>query len=382
MKPFYIELIEEPHIYIRDGKPLFGGTPDRVLRFPKQSLTILIDRKFGRNEVPTADVNMQLRAYLTMTPAAELEFGLPPGYSEEFRPSSMLRIKLCPGSLALERQMRSQGLSDDEPTEYAEEGRRLHKAMAEPLAPREHLTPEQIETVEKAERMEREFLDFVLNCELPVQGEAPYWGAVVQPRTSKKADMAFYTNDDIIKAKIEIDGIWDKAHQEGAPRNASPDACCFCPCKALCPEYKSWLLAVEKIQHLPAAQWSVDQWEVFLTRRRELQKFLDERYEDAKRIAATIPDAIPGWELEPGDNVRHVADIVAAWAALSDVISAKEFSESCKIVLGAIEETIWRARKDTPGKVTQKEAKTIVNSKLANLIELKQKAPSLVRKKT
>src|SRR6266550_2537569 len=319
MKPFHLELNEEPHLYLRDGKPLFAGTPDRVLRFPKLEVTVIIDRKTGRNEVQAADANMQLRAYLLMLPSAECEFEIPQGVSGEFRPSSLLRFKLCPGSLALQRDMASKGLSEGEPSEYAEEGRLLHKAMSEPQAPRDHLTPEQLETVERCERMEQQLIDFILKDPKPL----PFYGAILQPRASSKPDVCFYTADDIAGARTEIDGIWDKAHQEGAPRNASANACLFCPAKAICPEYKAWIMAVEKIQHLPAAQWSAEQWEIFLSRRKELQKILDDRYDDAKRIVAAMPDAIPGWALEPGDNVRVVADVVGAYNALSDVVSAK-----------------------------------------------------------
>jgi hypothetical protein len=374
----YLELVEQLHLYISDGKPLFAGTPDRVLRFPKQGVTVLFDFKFGRLEVPSADINMQLRAYLSMIPAAEFDDGgVPYGYSEHFRPSSLLRLKLCPGSLDFERSMASRGLTDPEPTEYSMEGALLHKAIAEPLAPRDYLTPEALETVEKAERMVKEFIDFVLASN-PI---LPFYGAIVQPRTSRNVDSVAYTDDDIVKARMEINGIWDVAHHEGAPRNASSDACRFCPCKALCPEYRSWVLAVEKIQHLPAATWDDEQWDLFLSRCGELNKFIEDRKNDAKAIKAANPERLPGWTLKDGDEVRHVSDIPLAWTALSELLNAKDFSAACRISLGDIEETLWRIRKDTPRRITQREAKAIVNAKLGALVSLKQKAPSLVRKK-
>jgi len=372
---------KEPHIYIRDGKPLFAGTPDRKLIFPKRNLTILIDRKFGRGDVPKADVNMQIRCYLAMVPKIDFEEadgnGVPYGVSGEFRPSSMLRLKLCPGSLALQRQMTAQGLSGDDPSEDAAEGTVLHKAMADPKAPRDHLEPEQFDTVEEAERMEREFIEFALASDKNVR----IYGAIVQPRVRGKADSVFYTESDIAMSRMEINGIWDDAHAENAPRNASSDACKFCPAKAICPEYRSWVMAVERISHLPAATWTPQQWELFLSRRSELTKFLEDRYDDAKAIVAVNPEAIPGWELKDGAEMRHLVDLPAAWTALSDIFTAKDFSESCKFQFGEAEKILWRTRSGTPQKVTHNEAKAIINAKLQGNVELRRKAPSLVRKK-
>jgi hypothetical protein len=374
----YIEFVEQLHLYIRDGKPLFAGTPDRVLRFSKQGLTVVIDRKFGRLEVPSADVNMQLRSYLTMIPAAEFDDGgVAYGFSAEFRPSSLLRLKICPGSLDLERRMRVQGLSEGDANEDAAEGQRLHKAISAPLAPRDDLTPEQLEVVEKAERVEKEFIDFVLASN-PI---LPFYGAIVQPRTSRRADSVSYTEDDIVKAQMEINGIWDAAHQEGAPRNASADGCRYCPCKAICPEYKAWVMAVEQTRHLPVAQWTDEDMDRFESRRGELTKFIDTVHEQIKAIKAANPERLPGWELREGDSVRVVEDLPAAFTALSDIINARNFSEQCKVSLGGIEEAIWRSRRETPGRITQAEAKKIVNARLGNLVTLKQKSPSLIKKK-
>jgi len=194
-------------------------------------------------------------------------------------------------------------------------------------------------------------------------------------------DSVAYTDDDIVKARMEINGIWDAAHQEGAPRNASADACRYCPCKALCPEYKSWVMAVEQTRHLPVAQWTDEDMDRFESRRSELQKFIDTVHEQIKAIKAANPERLPGWTLKDGDEVRHVSDIPLAWTALSELLNAKDFSAACRISLGDIEETLWRSRRETPGKITQKESKAIVNAKLGALISLRQKAPSLVRKK-
>jgi Protein of unknown function (DUF2800) len=377
MKNFYLERVEEKHFYMRDGRILFEGTPDNVRHYSKRGLTIVLDYKFGRGEVPEADVNMQLRAYLVMVPGEDVPESMRnQGYSGEFRPSALLRFKLCPGSLALERKMRADGLTMAE-TDDAAEGRLMHAAAANPKAPRDHLTPEQLETVERSETMAEEFVKMVLAGD----GAWPYYGAIIQPRTREKADTVFYTKPDILKAKTEIDEIFDKAQEPDAKRNASADACKFCLCKTNCPEYDGWLMEVEKIRHLPSAKWTGEMWDVFLTRRLEFSKFLEQRYEEAKKILGAIPEAIPGWTLKDGNKVRRVTDLPAAWVALQGMITAKEFSDACTVALGTLEEAYWRKKQASGNAITQKEATAAINVALHGIIELKQNAPSVTKAK-
>lgn len=73
----------------------------------------------------------------------------------------MYRRKACPGSLELESRFEQP--EDDADDEYKAEGRLLHRMMADPSLSREELTPEQLETLERAEAQERAFLQIVQN---------------------------------------------------------------------------------------------------------------------------------------------------------------------------------------------------------------------------
>lgn len=378
MSFYYVELVEQLHLFLRDDKPLFGGTPDLVRRYPKQKTTIILDYKFGRGDVTEADVNMQLRSYLVMRPESELEFEVPYGYSAEFRPSSLLRFKLCPGSLNFQRFLAHNGVLGREPSEDAREGQRLHRAVSNPDEPRDDLRPEQVEMVEKAERMAQTFIQFCLGTD-PVM---PYYGGIVQPRVSNTVSAAFYTEDDIARAQEEIDGIWDAANKPDAKRFAGAEACRFCPCKLVCQEYQDWVMPIKsEASSLPVARWTDEQMDLFERKRSELQKFLNDVHAQIKLIKARHPERLPGWVLKPGDQVRRVKDLPEAWVLLQDFVTAKQFSDACSISLGEIEETIWNERRNGPNKLTQKEAKALVNVKLGSNIELKQKEPSLVQKK-
>lgn len=75
-----------------------------------------------------------------------------------FRPSSMLRRKLCPGSLALESTL----TPVEDPTEYQEEGRLLHELTANPLLSRASIRPDQLDLIETVEKAEAEFIQKIL----------------------------------------------------------------------------------------------------------------------------------------------------------------------------------------------------------------------------
>lgn len=383
-----------------------------------------------------------------------------------FRPSSFLRRRRCPGSLALESTLPEPVVED--PNRYAEEGASIHRLFANPDFPRDNLTPEQLDALELAESMEsaaiaeiearhgakpegfgftelrEDTLEFVLPHDHPAAPKTPeprawtlfsgtpdhvrmyqpsrlaiisdlkmgrnrvqpvhlnlqlrgyivalnqefmglehFYGIILQPRLSKVPTIVRYSAQDVARSAAEVVTMWEACHQEKAPRNASSEACAYCQGKAICPEFQGWAFEIQKIKHLPTATWSPEQWDLFLSRRRELSKFLDECYEEAKRIKKADPDRIPGWELKDGNDVRVVKDAVAAWMKLQSRLSPKQFSECCKVVVGEIERTLWEAHRDNPalGKLTQKEAKELVNELLGDAIEKRQNAPSLVKVK-
>lgn len=82
----------------------------------------------------------------------------PKAQPELFRPSSMLRRRLCPGSLALESTLPSV----DDPNEYQAEGALLHALTAYPLQSRNDLKPAQLDLIETVEKAEKEFIEKIL----------------------------------------------------------------------------------------------------------------------------------------------------------------------------------------------------------------------------
>lgn len=78
-----------------------------------------------------------------------------------FRPSSMLRRKLCPGSLPLESTLPAK-VGDEPEDQYQAQGRKLHRLVADPSLPRDDCSPSELELIESVERAEKEFLNKLL----------------------------------------------------------------------------------------------------------------------------------------------------------------------------------------------------------------------------
>lgn len=230
-----------------------------------------------------------------------------------------------------------------------------------------------------------------LRCYITLVAEqypsANYYGVLMQPRVSSKPQIVHYTRDDVEKARHEIKAHWDSNHAPDAPRRPSPEGCEHCLAQAVCPEFQSWAFAIEKAAHLPSAQWSDETWNEFLVKRPIVEKFLKERLDDAKLIKAANPERLPEWKLRDGAEVRHVTDIVKAWASLEFLLTqavgkdaAAKFSACCSLAIGDLEDLLWSLRKDDPKtKISQKEAKRMVNQLLSDVIEKKRNKPSLVK---
>lgn len=222
-----------------------------------------------------------------------------------------------------------------------------------------------------------------LRCYLTLVAEVypadVYYGCLVQPRVSSKPQIVRYTPDDIAVAKREIFAIHDACIAGTAPRRASNEACVYCEAQTVCPEFKTWAMAVTKAARLPVAQWSDADMDLFLSRRSLLEKFLKDVHEQIKQIKAADPERLPGWKLKPGANVRTVEDIVGAFGAMQSHLTAQEFSSACTLALGDVEKLVWKKHQDNPalGKLSQKDAKRLVDSVLASFIAKRRNKPSL-----
>jgi len=226
--------------------------------------------------------------------------------------------------------------------------------------------------------------NFQLRCYLVLAAnEFPpadlYYGCLTQPRISSKPQIVRYTPADIAAAKQEIFDIYDACFAPEALRKASNEACEHCTGKPNCPEFRDWSMAVTEAMHLPVSQWPDEGMDLFMSRVGILEKFLKDTKEQIKLIKLANPERLPGWKLKPGAEVRHVSDLVAAWSALQAHMSAREFSEACSASIGELEKILWqRSQGDTVrGRLSQKQAKALLNDLLKGLIELKRNKPSL-----
>ncbi len=208
-----------------------------------------------------------------------------------------------------------------------------------------------------------------------------YYGAIFQPRISSRPHSVHYTREEVLKARAEIESLYDACFAENAPRRASNEACEYCEAKTICAEHIAWVGAVQTVGRLPVSSWSDAQMSIFEERRSAALKFIDDVHEQIKLIKLANPERLPGWRLKDGNEVRTVEDIVGAFGAMQSHLTAQEFSSACTMALGDIEELVWKKHKDNPalGKLSQKDARRLVDSILASFITKKRNKPSLLK---
>ena len=92
------------------------------------------------------------------------------------------------------------------------------------------------------------------------------------------------------------------------------------------------------------------------------------------------PDSIPGLELKDGDKVRSILDANRAFEIGVDAgfFTQEEFVANVVTVKLPAIKTLAKAK--LKGKVKAKDISDLVNDKLKEVIEVKQKASSIVRK--
>lgn len=301
-----------------------------------------------------------------------------------FSPSNLARRVACPGSLKME-----EGLPESDSPE-ASEGTELHRLIADPKLSRDHLDSEQLQTLEATEQMEQQFFDslipaanvtdlreeesnFVIGHRTLFRGHldhlvvtdkwlavvdfkfgrnaapssemnwqlksylgivAPgfkpvekYFGAIIQPRVSRKVQPVVYTSAQVEAARKEIKAAWDACQKPDAPRVASHDACCYCRAflQGICPEGKAF--ALQSTKRLDLIRNPSEVLRAMLPENRtslfdsfSLAVKLHDIYKKAvKEIVEQEPDFVPGYILSPGGSREAVTDMGTLFGRLAEL---------------------------------------------------------------
>jgi hypothetical protein len=94
--------------------------------------------------------------------------------------------------------------------------------------------------------------------------------------------------------------------------------------------------------------------------------------ERAREMLTANPDALPGYRLNPGANVRKIKDANAAWNAVGGVIGNEAFVACCKVTVGALEKAYGKAQ-SLKGKTLSDE----FNAAMDAALTVEQNAPTL-----
>jgi len=218
--------------------------------------------------------------------------------------------------------------------------------------------------------------------------------AITQPRLpyEQRITMAAYTADDIKAAKQELFAIKDACTAPDAPLRPTEDGCRYCKAKLICPAFRAAVQDGMAIVALPDREITVAAREEHIARvvaalpdeklddllvKLQMAQFIAEpaRDEARRRVAS---GALPGWKLGKASEMRKVADPERAIALLTmdGTFTREEVLRCSDPKLKALETTL---REKTGG--TWKDARETIDNRLAPVLELTEKKPSLVRVK-
>jgi Protein of unknown function (DUF2800) len=196
--------------------------------------------------------------------------------------------------------------------------------------------------------------------------------AIVQPMACRFT-IAEYDEADLAFAEAEVVAICEAAYKPDAPRTPSPDACKYCAAKSICPEARGVHTALAE-RKIDVPTMTNDQIGDFLEKADIVESLIEAVRAEAKaRLIAG--QEIVGRSLQKGRTTRSVI-AEAAWEKVqqSGNVRLSDFLETCKVSIPQLEKVIAKAFD-----LKAKEAKTILDEKLADVIETKTSEPIMVR---
>jgi len=273
----------ETELWFRKGlKKLFPGHADRMRYYTEEKILVIIDKKFGRIEVESAEDNDQLQTYAVMGAAA-------------------------------------------------------------------------------------------YDCERVVV-------AIVQPRLTgdSKVSVAEYSRAQLQAAKEDLLAVWDACHQPDAPRKAGLDWCKYCKAKLDCPEYTAQITQVAKPENSDLADRVGELADADLDKIWLAIKFAEGLKDKAKEeITKRMAEGrLQNYKLQPTGKMTKIIDPVAAIATLQGLagLSQQDVLDCTSISLDKVATKLRLAEE-----ITEKDAKIKVKDILGDLLEIKEKSPTLKR---
>jgi hypothetical protein len=195
--------------------------------------------------------------------------------------------------------------------------------------------------------------------------------AVNQPWFRPPFSVAWYSEDDLIRARAELVADLEATHDPAAPRVAG-EWCRYCPCRKACPEGRERALSWGQLN--PAGMPDNRQIGDFLVQAHASEDVIRAMKDEAKRRIAA-GDTIPGWRLKPGDIKTVVTKPDVVFQRAFDLgISKESFLRAVVIDKGRLRQLVVEATgRRGPG------ADKTVEDLLRDCVDEKQNAPALDR---
>ena len=204
---------------------------------------------------------------------------------------------------------------------------------------------------------------------------------VIQPLVTHDPAPCLYDKVSIKQAEEEMFDRVRRSNDHKAMRIPGEVACKFCLAKPVCKEYAKWssalLPARISLPDLPVSEWTVDQRVSFCEGVGSVKKWIEDNEEAMKKLLNDDADAVPGFYLKPGNIRELVTDPEALFARFVELGGTLEQFIACvSIAKGKLEDQV-RSVTEKKGKALKSQVDTL----LEGIVEQKQNAPSLAKRK-
>lgn len=202
------------------------------------------------------------------------------------------------------------------------------------------------------------------------------YAAIIQPLVGKP-ELTGYGTAELEASLAEIKGILERAKDKRPRITAGQKQCAYCPARLACPAAQQSLdsPAVSALSQFPGAKIKalLDRWAVA----RIFGKTLEAQ---ARELLKKAPDAIPGYELTEGEEVREVTDVSGLKTLLLNLgmMDGDDFMEK----VASVKLSDLQAALIGHCHFPEREARKFIKEHCEPFITRKQKQGSISRTKT
>ena len=206
--------------------------------------------------------------------------------------------------------------------------------------------------------------------------------AIIQPLVTHSPTLCQYDASTLKQAAQEMFARVIKSNTPNAKRTAGDAQCKFCLARHTCPERAAFVAAsvpsvAAYFATVPVKEWTPEQRSAFCERVGIITKWIDECKAEMKALLTKDPESIPGFELEPGSVRSKVVNPDILHQRFLSIGGTTDQFMLCVDIGKKDLEAVVRSVSQLKGKGL----KAKIDELLEGIVESKQTAPSIERKK-